>query len=67
MEILRIVGESCNCDRSIRRAHYLVYNAVRETLSEDLVERLVVDILEITESLTSKFGLWFLDGALTLH
>ncbi|KAG5219960.1 glutamate decarboxylase [Salix suchowensis] len=28
---------------------------VRETLSEDLVERLVVDILEITESLMSAF------------
>jgi len=29
---------------------------VRETLSEDLIERLIVDIISITESLTTKEG-----------
>ena len=29
-------------------------NIVRETLSEDLIERFIIDILEITEQLSSK-------------
>jgi hypothetical protein len=31
-----------------------VFLSVRETLSEDLIERLIMDILGVTESLTSK-------------
>jgi len=49
VEILRIVGAY----RHVRH-HKLVWlrsSQVRETLTEDLVERLVVDLLEITESL----------------
>lgn len=32
----------------------ILIGLVRETLSEDLIERLIMDILEVTESLTSK-------------
>ena len=52
VEILRIVGKFPHFHRS--QPINAVAFTVRETLSEDLIERLIVDILAITESLTSE-------------
>lgn len=53
-EILRVVGQSSLCPFSVQS--FNVENTVRETLSEDLIERLIVDILEATESLVGVFS-----------
>ena len=52
VEMLRVVG-GCKPKSLFFHVNQSI-SAVRETLSEDLVERLIIDILEIAESLTSR-------------
>lgn len=53
VEILRVVGQSFTVNYKQWDSD-ISTNLVRETLSEDLIERFIVDILEITEQLSSK-------------
>lgn len=54
VEILRVVGQSFTVNYNQWGFDILTKNIVRETLSEDLIERFIMDILEITEKLSSK-------------
>jgi glutamate decarboxylase len=54
VEILRVVGQSLTVNYNPKKISDIFTNIVRETLSEDLIERFILDILEITEQLTSK-------------
>ena len=52
VEILRIVGKFPHFNQLQHTNAFVL--TVRETLSADLIERLIVDILAIAESLTSE-------------